>query len=130
MSLTVYLAFLLATVVVVVVPGPTNTLIVANSVRHGRAAGLLNVPGTQMGLALTVGLVLLGLTSLIAAMGAWFVWVRLAGAAYLVWLGWKLLMDDGGIEQGAAPKPRGGFMIQGLMVEISNPKTLLFFGAF
>lgn len=42
-------------------------------------------------LALTVGVVLLGLASLIAAMGAWFVWVRLAGAAYLIWLGWKLL---------------------------------------
>ena len=65
MSLSVYVAFLLATLVVVVVPGPTNTLIVANSVRHGRRAGLLNVAGTQLGLAITVGLVLLGLTSLI-----------------------------------------------------------------
>lgn len=130
MSSSLYLAFLLATLVVVVVPGPTNTLIIANSVRHGRRAGLLNVAGTQVGLALTVVLVLLGLTSLIAAMGAWFVWVRLAGAAYLVWLGWKLLMDDGGAEQQAPRQPRGGFLVQGLAVEISNPKTLLFFGAF
>jgi homoserine/homoserine lactone efflux protein len=130
MSLSLYLAFILATIVVVVVPGPTNTLIVANSVRHGRRAGLLNVAGTQAGLALTVGLVLLGLTSLIAAMGAWFVWVRLAGAAYLVWLGIRLLMDNGGAEGGAAREPRGGFLVQGMAVELSNPKTLLFFGAF
>jgi homoserine/homoserine lactone efflux protein len=129
MSLSLYLAFILATIVVVVVPGPTNTLIVANSVRHGRRAGLLNVAGTQAGLALTVGLVLLGLTSLIAAMGAWFVWVRLAGAAYLVWLGIRLLMDNGA-EGGAVREPRGGFLVQGMAVELSNPKTLLFFGAF
>ena len=130
MSLSVYLAFLLATVVVVVVPGPTNTLIVANSVRHGRRAGLLNVAGTQVGLAATVGLVLLGLTSLIAAMGHWFDWVRLAGAAYLIWLGWKLLTDSGAQEETAPRIPRGGFLVQGMAVELSNPKTLLFFGAF
>ena len=130
MSLSVYIAFLLATVVVVVVPGPTNTLIVANSVRHGRRAGLLNVAGTQIGLAATVGLVLLGLTSLIAAMGAWFDWVRLAGAAYLIWLGWKLLTDSGAQENAVPRIPRGGFVVQGMTVELSNPKTLLFFGAF
>jgi homoserine/homoserine lactone efflux protein len=129
MSLSVYIAFVLATMVVMVVPGPTNTLVVANSVRHGRRAGLLNVVGTQLGLAITVGLVLLGLTSLIAAMGTWFDWVRLAGAAYLIWLGWKLLTDSGAHE--APPRiPRGGFLVQGMAVELSNPKTLLFFGAF
>ena len=115
---------------VVVVPGPTNTLIVANSVRHGRRAGLLNVAGTQLGLAITVGLVLLGLTSLIAAMGTWFDWVRLAGAAYLIWLGWKLLTDSGAHEDAVPRIPRGGFLVQGMAVELSNPKTLLFFGAF
>ena len=130
MSLSVYLAFLLATIVVVVVPGPTNTLIVANSVKHGRRAGLLNVAGTQIGLAATVGLVLLGLTSLIAAMGHWFDWVRLAGAAYLIWLGWKLLTDFGAQEATTPRIPRGGFLVQGMAVELSNPKTLLFFGAF
>lgn len=130
MSLSVYLAFLLATVVIVLVPGPSNTLIVANSVRHGRHAGLLNVAGMQMGLALTVGLVLLGLTSLIAAMGHWFDWVRLMGAAYLIWLGWKLLTDTGAKEEVVPRIPRGGFLVQGMAVELSNPKTLLFFGAF
>jgi homoserine/homoserine lactone efflux protein len=131
MALSVYLAFLLATFVVVVVPGPTNTLIVANSMRHGWRAGLLNMAGTQAGLAITVSLVLFGLTSLIAAMGSWFDWVRLAGALYLIWLGWKLLTEAGGVEEQKPPKiPRGGFLVQGMAVELSNPKTLLFFGAF
>ena len=49
MSLSVYSTFLLACIVVVIVPGPTVTLIVANSLRHGRRAGMLNVAGTQLG---------------------------------------------------------------------------------
>ena len=131
MSLSVYFTFLLACIVVVIVPGPTVTLIVANSLRHGRRAGMLNVAGTQLGLVLTVGIVLLGLASLIAAMGAWFIWLRLVGAAYLIWLGCKLLMASGEIAAGTAPcTPRAGFFVQGLAVALSNPKTLLFFGAF
>jgi homoserine/homoserine lactone efflux protein len=131
MSLSVYSTFLLACIVVVIVPGPTVTLIVANSLRHGRRAGMLNVAGTQLGLVLTVGIVLLGLASLIAAMGAWFIWLRLVGAAYLIWLGCKLLMASGEIAVGTAPRtPRAGFFVQGLAVALSNPKTLLFFGAF
>ncbi len=131
MSLSVYLAFLLACAVVMIVPGPSVTLILANSLRHGRRAGLLNVAGGQMGLALTAGVVLLGLASLIAAMGGWFLWLRLAGAAYLIWLGVKLLLSSGEIAANAAPRvPRGGFFLQALMVSLSNPKTLLFFGAF
>jgi threonine/homoserine/homoserine lactone efflux protein len=130
MSLSVYVTFLLACLVVVIVPGPTVTLIIANSLRYGRRAGMLNVAGTQLGLALTVCVVLLGLTSLIAAMGDWFVWVRLAGAAYLLWHGWKLLRDPGEIGPGAASREPRGFFVQGMAVALSNPKTLLFFGAF
>ena len=128
---SLYLAFLLACVAAMVVPGPAVTLIVANGLRHGRRAGLLNVAGVQLGLALTLGVALLGLASLVTAMGMWFVWVRLAGAAYLVWLGCKMLMGSGEVGEGAAPRePRGGFFAQGLAVSLSNPKTLLFFGAF
>ena len=128
MSLSVYFTFLLACIVVVIVPGPTVTLIVANSLRHGRRAGMLNVAGTQFGLVLTLSIVLLGLASLIAAMGAWFIWLRLVGAAYLIWLGCRLLMASDEMAAGAAP--RAGFFVQGLAVALSNPKTLLFFGAF
>jgi len=131
MSLSVYLGFLLACVVVMVVPGPAVTPIVANGLRHGRRAGLLTVAGVQLGLALTLGVALLGLASLVAAMGAWVVWVRLAGAAYLIWLGCRMLMGSGEPEGGAALRePRGGFFAQGLAVSLSDPETLLFFGAF
>jgi homoserine/homoserine lactone efflux protein len=73
----------------------------------------------------------IGLTSLIEAMGHWFDWLRLAGAAYLVWLGWKMIRSGNeGSEAKATRAPRGGFLMQGALVALSNPKTLLFFGAF
>lgn len=129
MSLPTWLTFLLSCIIIMLVPGPAVTLIVANSLRHGRRAGLLNVGGIQLGLAVTLVVVLLGLASLIAALGGWFMWIRLAGAAYLIWLGVKLLRARH--EEGVtSTPPRGGFFLQGLAVSLSNPKTLLFFGAF
>ena len=131
MSLEHYAAYLVACLVIVIVPGPTVTLIIANSIRHGARAGLLNMLGTQVGLAVMIGVVGIGLTSLIEAMGHWFDWLRLAGAAYLVWLGWKMIRSGGETDETKTPRPpRGGFLIQGVLVALSNPKTLLFFGAF
>jgi homoserine/homoserine lactone efflux protein len=130
MAVHLYLAYVAACIVLVIVPGPTVTLIVANSLQHGTRAGLLNIAGTQLGLALMIGIVLAGLASLIEAMGWWFVWVRLAGAFYLVWLGIKLLRASGSIaEPQNAPRPRGGFFLQGFLVLMSNPKALILFGA-
>ena len=131
MSLELYAAFLVACLVIIIVPGPTVTLVIANGLRHGRRAGLLKVAGTQIGLAIMIGIVGIGLTSLIEAMGHWFDWLRLAGAAYLVWLGWKMIRSSSEGTAGEAPRPpRGGFVMQGAIVALSNPKTLLFFGAF
>jgi homoserine/homoserine lactone efflux protein len=131
MPLELYLAYLVACFVVVIVPGPTATLIIANSLAHGTRAGLLNVAGTQLGLAAMIGLVGIGLASVIEAMGWWFDWLRLAGAAYLVWLGWQMLRAaDRSDAASRAPSPRGGFFLQGCLVALSNPKTLVFFGAF
>ena len=114
MSLEFYLAYVLACVVVVIVPGPTVSLIVANSVTHGTRAGLINIAGTQLGLAVMIGIVLIGLASLIATMGVWFDWVRLAGAAYLIWLGFKFLRSPGALGDPARiPAPRMGFFWQG-----------------
>jgi threonine/homoserine/homoserine lactone efflux protein len=132
MSLELYLSYVLACIVIVIVPGPTVTLIIANSLNHGARAGLLNVAGTQLGLAVMTGVVMVGLATIIETMGVWFDWLRLAGAAYLVWLGWKLLRAPGAIAEpgrSAAP-PRGGFFLQGFLVLLSNPKALLLYGAF
>lgn len=130
-SLEGYLAYVVACFLIAIVPGPTVTVIVANSLAYGTRAGLLNVAGTQAGLAVMMATVVVGLSTVIAIMGVWFDWLRLAGAAYLVWLGWKLLHSPDELGRpGRAVAPRGGFLLQGLLVMLSNPKGLLWFGAF
>jgi homoserine/homoserine lactone efflux protein len=131
MSLEIYLAYVAACILITIIPGPTVTLIIANSLTHGTRAGLLNVAGTQLGLLVMLGVLMVGLSSVIAAMGVWFDYVRIAGAIYLVWFGWNLLRANASFgDVGRTPKPRGGFLLQGLLVLMSNPKALLWFGAF
>ena len=131
MSLELYLAFVAACVVLALLPGPIVTLVIANGLRHGTRAALINIAGAQTGLAIVIGILAVGLTSLMATTGYWFDWVRFAGAGYLVWLGVRLIRSPvEGVESNAPPPPRGGFYLQGLLVTLSNPKVLVFFGAF
>jgi threonine/homoserine/homoserine lactone efflux protein len=131
MTIELYITYVLACALIAIVPGPTVTVIIANSLKHGTRAGLLNVAGTQLGLALMMAILIVGLSSVIATMGWLFDWLRLAGAAYLVWIGWKLIRSPDTLASSeAAPRPRGGFLLQGFLVLMSNPKALLWFGAF
>jgi threonine/homoserine/homoserine lactone efflux protein len=132
MSLQVYLAFVAACIALALLPGPIVTLLIANGLRHGTRAALTNILGVQVALLIVIGILAVGLTSLMATMGYWFDWVRFAGAAYLVWLGIKLIRSPvEGIDADAPPPPpRGGFFLQGFVVALSNPKLLVFFGAF
>jgi threonine/homoserine/homoserine lactone efflux protein len=132
MSLQLYLAFVAACIALALLPGPVVTLLIANGLRHGTRAALVNIAGVQAGLAIVIGIVAVGLTSLMATMGYWFDWVRFAGAAYLVWLGIKLIRSpvEGVNADAPPPPPRGGFFLQGFLVLLANPKVLVFFGAF
>lgn len=131
MTFEIYIAYIVACFVIALVPGPTVTVIVANSLAHGSRAGLLNVAGTQLGLALMMAILVVGLSSVIAAMGWLFDWLRWAGAAYLVWLGWKLLRaPEAMVHIQKSSVPKGGFLLQGFLVLMANPKALLWFGAF
>lgn len=138
------LTFTLASIAIVIVPGPTVTVIIANSLRHGARAGFSNIAGTQLGLAMMLAILAVGLSTIIHAMGWAFDILRLIGAAYLIWLGVKL-WRGGAATAGAAgtaggagtsmteagsPELRPNFFWQGLLVIWSNPKALLFFGAF
>jgi len=130
-ALDAYLAYVVTCFVIAVIPGPTVTVIVGNSLAHGTRAGLLNVAGTQAGLALMMLVLIVGLASVIEAMAWLFDWLRIAGALYLAWLGWKLLRaPDALADAASAVQPRGGFFIQGFLVLMANPKALLWFGAF
>jgi len=129
MTIQAYIAFCLACFLIVIVPGPTVTVIIANSLRHGARAGLLNVAGTQAGLLVWLAIAVLGLASAIEFMGVWFDVLRIAGAAYLIWLGIKLIRSKGELIAAERARPHGSFFLQGLMVILSNPKVLLVFGA-
>jgi threonine/homoserine/homoserine lactone efflux protein len=131
MSLQLHLAFVAACIALALLPGPNVTLVIASGLRYGTRAALVVIAGTQVGLAIVIGIVALGLATLMATMGYWFDWVRLAGAAYLVWLGIALIRAPvQGVDGDVPPPPRGGFFLQGLLVLLSNPKVLVFFGAF
>ena len=105
MELNAFLAYCLAAVAIIIVPGPTVTMIVANSLRHGSRAGMLNVAGTQAGLLIWLAIAVLGLAAAIQAMGVWFDVVRIAGAAYLVWLGIGLWRSGGELRTAERARP-------------------------
>lgn len=130
---TTLLTFIAASVAILVVPGPTVTLIVATSLRFGTKAGLLNIAGTQFGLTLMLLVLALGFEAVAATLASLFEWLRFAGAAYLIYLGYKLLRSDGQLgsaDEAVKPRSNTGFFMQGFGVILSNPKVLFFFGAF
>lgn len=125
------ISYIVACFVIVIVPGPSVTVIIANSMRHGARAGLLNVLGTQIGLVLMIAVLAFGLAAAVSAMGSLFEVLRLVGAAYLIWLGIRMWRSDGTLAGAdALPRARRSFVLQGFIVIWSNPKALLFFGAF
>lgn len=131
MDVSQYLIFALASLAIILVPGPTVTVIIANSLRDGAQAGLLNVAGTQLGMVVVVVIIAFGLESVATFMAEWFYWIKLVGAGYLIWLGVKLWLSDGSLGKAEGGKaPRIGYFWQGFFVLLSNPKALLFLGAF
>ena len=132
MNLEVYAAFVVASVVLIVIPGPNVSLIVANSVAHGARRALMTVAGTSSAQLIQMAVVAVGMTSLLHLVAAWFEWLRWAGVAYLVWLGiqrWRAEAAAGEGETAQAVSARLLYW-QGFLVALANPKTLFFFAAF
>jgi homoserine/homoserine lactone efflux protein len=130
MTYDTYFTFCLAALALALVPGPTVTVIIANSLRYGSKAGLMNVLGTQVGVVIWLAIAAVGLGAAIQLMGVWFDLLRWVGAAYLVWMGIKLLRSNGDLAVAVdRARPRGSFFLQGFVVIMSNPKMLVLFGA-
>jgi threonine/homoserine/homoserine lactone efflux protein len=130
MTLESYLAFCAAAAALAFVPGPTVTVIIANSLRYGARAGLANVMGTQAGFVIWLAIAALGLGAAIQVMGIWFDVLRYAGALYLAWLAIKLFRSSGDLAVAVdRARPKGSFFMQGFIVIMSNPKMLVLFGA-
>jgi len=124
------LAFVIPATALAIVPGPTVTVVIANSLKHGTRAGLLNVVGTQIGVLIWLAIAALGLGAALELMGVWFDVLRYVGAAYLIWMGIKLFRSKGDLAVATErARPNGSFLLQGLVVILSNPKMLVLFGA-
>ncbi len=132
MSFSLYLTFVLATSVLILIPGPNVALIVANSVAFGTSYGLLTVAGTGSAMVIQLILVVLGMTALMGAAAQWFEWIRWLGVAYLLWIGvrqWMAAPVDLTQVQ-AERKPVREIFLRGALVSMTNPKTLVFYSAF
>jgi threonine/homoserine/homoserine lactone efflux protein len=124
--------FAAAALALLVVPGPAVIYIVTRSIHQGRRAGLVSVLGIHLGTLVHIAAATAGLSALLVSSSTAFTVVKLAGAAYLIGLGlWTLLSQraDSEIVLGGERRLRRVFA-QGVVVNVLNPKTALFFLAF
>jgi threonine/homoserine/homoserine lactone efflux protein len=134
-SASTLVLFSVAALTLLVIPGPAVLYIVTRSLDQGRAAGLASVGGVHVGTLVHVAAAALGLSALLVSSAAAYNTVRWLGAAYLVWLGLqRLLADDepsGPLrDRTDARRGLGRIFAQGVVVNVLNPKTALFFFAF
>ena len=130
-SAHLYVSFVLVSLALIAFPGPNVALIVSTSIAHGRRAGLMTVAGTSTAMAVQLVLTVAGTSALLAAASAWFSWLRWVGVIYLIYLGvraWRAPARDATAHR-YSPGSRTIFT-RGVLVSLTNPKTLLFFGAF
>ena len=129
MNWSLFSAFLLITVLLVLTPGPIVTLVVSTAATRGIRAAMMTVVGTTFGNAVLLACIALGLNWVLRTSAEVFELMRWAGAAYLVWLGIQAWRQAG--TEGLAPPPRGHVHVtRGFVVAITNPKTIAFFTAF
>ena len=132
MSPDLFLAFVAAVTILMLIPGPNVALIVANSVAHGARYGLLTVAGTLSAQIIQLSLVAVGLAGFVSQMGAALLWVRWAGVAYLVYLAvqqWRTPPADLAAIR-SQPKDPWRLVRRSMLVSLANPKTLFFYSAF
>jgi len=125
------IAFFIAALVLAVTPGPGIAYVVARTAAGGRAEGLASCVGTGLGGMLHVGAAALGLSVLLAQSAVAFSVVKYIGAAYLLYLGIRLLLSSAAPAPAQAkPTGAGRALLEGIVVEALNVKTALFFLAF
>ncbi|RVX47584.1 threonine/homoserine/homoserine lactone efflux protein [Nonomuraea polychroma] len=124
--------FSLATLGLLIVPGPAVLYIVTRSVSQGRAAGLISVLGVHAGSVVHVAAAALGISALLAASATGFTVVKYVGVAYLIWLGVRKLIRKSEGEQAIELRVQSKQRLfwEGFVVNVLNPKTAIFFLAF
>ena len=136
-STSQWITFLIASILFIQVPGPSLLFTIGRALTVGRRDALLSVVGNALGVVTQVLLVALGLGALVAASATVYTAVKVGGAAYVVWLGVQAIrrrgdarqvLQDGAAARAAGPRRRS--VTTGLVVGVTNPKTLVFFVAF
>jgi threonine/homoserine/homoserine lactone efflux protein len=124
--------FLIATVVLVLTPGPAVLYIVARSIDQGRKAGLVSALGVEVGTLFHIMAAALGVSALLATSAITFMSVKYLGATYLIYLGVRKILSREEIQsdESIVPMKLGRVFGQGLIVQVLNPKVALFFLAF
>jgi threonine/homoserine/homoserine lactone efflux protein len=124
--------FVVAALVLLLTPGPAVLYIVARSVEQGRLAGLVSALGVHVGTLVHVAAAALGLSALLVSSALAFNVVKYLGALYLIYIGVRKLMGwDQALERRALARPSlRQLFAQGVVVNVLNPKTALFFLAF
>ena len=126
------LLFVTGAAILLVIPGPAVTYVVSRSIGQGRTAGLMSAMGIAVGTLFHVVAATLGLSALLGSSVLAFQFVKYAGAAYLVYLGVRVLRSNDTPMSGSpsAEGRLGRIFGQGVLVNLLNPKTALFFLAF
>jgi threonine/homoserine/homoserine lactone efflux protein len=123
--------FSLAALALLLIPGPAVLYVVVQSAEHGRVAGLASVAGLHLGTLVHTAAAAVGLSALVVSSAIAFSVVKYAGAAYLVYLGIRrFLARDPAPDVPAGAEPLGRLFRQGVVVNVLNPKTAVFFLAF
>lgn len=132
-SFQIWLAFVAAAAVVLIIPGPTILTVISYSVSHGRRAGIPLIAAVALGDSTALVLSLVGLGALLAASVFWFTVIKLTGGCYLLYLGIRLLRAGGGtasLSTPAAPAATWKLFANTYLVTATNPKGIIFFVAF
>lgn len=128
-SLSAVEVFALASIALLLVPGPAVLYVVAQSAEHGRTAGLASVAGIHLGTVVHIVAATVGLSALIVASATAFTAVKLVGACYLIYVGIRKLLERD-VPLRVAEGTQRRLFAQGIVVNVLNPKTALFFLAF
>ena len=126
--ITHLLAFLGVSAVVIVTPGQDTALTIRNTLLGGRRSGILTAAGVSTGQAIWALATSAGIAAVLRASAPAFETVKLAGAAYLIWLGLQTIFRGSGEHQ-AAPSRAGASFRQGVVSNLGNPKMAIFFSS-
>jgi len=126
-------AFVLLSYALIVIPGPNVLFVISRALQLGRAAGLAAVVGGQLGVYTQVIAVAVGIGALVEQSVAIFTAIKLAGAAYLIYLGVQAIRHrrslTAALDLGVEKKTTGQMLRDGFVVGVTNPKAILFFAA-